>query len=474
MTNIYEQRAGEIFTSEEGQAALGYYDQAQQIYCFGKFNATSHNGQMLPPMMAPVLIKEACKPAVVSGSALYLHIPFCNLRCTYCGFYKSSVQEVLLESYTKALLQEIDYLAEQGVFSQRKFNTIFFGGGTPSTLSPEQITRILNKLQENVKLAENPEITFESSIYDMSDEKFAACLQGGINRFSFGTQTFNTARRRSLGRPDPQEKLVERLRYFAQSDAKIIIDLIYGLPEQTEAELLEDLHLALSCNIAGLDLYKLQILPKSPLALAIEKEKVSYNGAHQRLQAMFTTASAYLEKHGAKPLSCCHWATKPEEISLYNTIVKRGADIVALGSACGGRVGNFHFMKHPNTQTYLEQIAQNKFPLMFLGKQDNDYLFLKELEGQIDTGYIDLPQLTKFNSLPWSQLLLPLLNHWQTEGLLEAPQKNHYSFTTLGKYWCKYMSRTVIFLVEYILYGAVTPSEKAAMPAAMNAMKNLK
>ena len=473
MNQIYAQRATEIFNSPEGQAALGHYDQAEQAYCFGKFTAPNRPEQKFPPTMGQLLIQEACKPAVASGSALYLHIPFCNLRCTYCGFYKSGVQEQLLESYTQSLLQEIDFLAGQGVFANRPFNTIFFGGGTPSTLTPNQITRIMDKLHKSIKLADQAEITFESSIYDMSDEKFSACLQGGINRFSFGIQSFNTVRRRSLGRPDPQEKLVERLSHFAQSDARIIIDLIYGLPEQTEDELLEDIRLGLDCNIAGLDLYKLQILPQSPLAEAIKKEKVNYNGDHKRLHHMFAVASDYLAQQGARQLSCCHWATKPEEISLYNTIVKRGADIVALGSACGGRVGPYHFMKHPNTQTYLDQIGQQKLPLMFMGKQNADYLFLKGLAGQIDTGYLDLPLLADLNPLPWSQLLQPLLKHWQAEGLLQAPQGDHYAFTTMGKYWCKQMSRVVIFVVEYILYGAAAPEQQTAMPAAMNVMKNL-
>lgn len=473
MTTIYAQRAAEIFASPEGRAALGYYDHDNQLYCFGKFTAPARDGQRLPPTMAPVLIKEACRPAVSSGSALYIHIPFCNLHCTYCGFYKSGVQEQLLENYTNALLQEIDFLAQEGVFNNRSFDTIFFGGGTPSTLKPEQIKHLLEKLQTTIKLKEQAEITFESSIYDMSDEKFAACLAGGINRFSFGIQSFNTARRRSLGRPDPQEKLVDRLRYFAQSEARIIIDLIYGLPGQTEAELLEDLHLALDCNIAGLDLYKLQILPQSPLAEAIRKQKVDYHSEPKQPQNMFILASNFLAQAGAHQLSCCHWATRPEEISLYNTIVKRGTDIVALGSACGGRIGNYQFMKHPNTQAYIEQISRRQLPLMFLGRQNADYLFLKALAGQVDTGYLELSQLTEMNPLPWSDLLQPLLQHWQAEGLLQAPHDGRFNFTTLGSYWCKQMSRSLLFVVEYILYGAPAPEAKTAMPAAMNVMKNL-
>ena len=476
MTTIYAERAQAIFTSPEGKAALGHYDQQQGMYSFDKFTAPSRGEQMLSPLMAPVLLQEACKPVVSSESALYLHIPFCNLRCTYCAFYRNSVQKELVEAYTQALLQEINFLAEQGVFAKRHFNTVFFGGGTPSILSPEQITRILNLLQQRISLAANAEITFESSIYDMNEEKLAACLAGGINRFSFGIQTFNTQRRRGLGRPDPQEKLAERLSSFAKAQARIIIDLIYGLPGQTEAELLEDLRLGLACNISGLDLYKLQILPQSPLAEAIKKGRVSYGADQQRLHSMFAAASAYLEQQGARQLSCCHWATRDEEISLYNTIVKRGADIVALGSACGGRIGSYHFMKHPHTQTYIEQIAHKKLPLMFLGKHNEHEPFLKGLAGQIDTGYLDLPQLAVLNPLPWQQLLQPLLQHWQAAGLLQAPQKDHYAFTTLGKYWCKQMSRTVLFVVEYILYGAAAPQEQPGMPPDLNpmhAMKNL-
>ena len=474
MKNIYEERAKDIFTSPAGRVALGHYNPEHQNYAFGKIPPSSHEGQMLPPTMAPLLIREAAQPAAASGSTLYIHIPFCNLHCTYCGFYKNSVQEQLVESYTQSLLQEIEFLEQQGVWQKRKFAALFFGGGTPSTLTPSQITRILTSLQQKISLTTNAEITFESSIYDMSHEKFAACIHGGINRFSFGIQTFNTDRRRSLGRPDPQAKLVEHLRSFAQADARIIIDLIYGLPGQTEAELLEDLRLALDCNIAGLDLYKLQILPQSPLAEAIKKEKVIYDDSDQRLLALFRASSNYLTQAGAQQLSCCHWATKPEEMSLYNTLVKRGADIIALGSGCGGRLGRYQFMKQPQTQAYMEQVKKQSYPLMFLSRQNPVYLFLKGLSGQIDSGYLELSRLAQFSPLPWSHLLRPLLDTWQQEGLLGFPQEGRYPFTTLGQYWCKQMNRVALFFVEYILYGASTPQEKSAPPAAMTAMKNLR
>lgn len=153
----------------------------------------------LPGMMAGTMLQEfALQPA--QPTALYLHIPFCNLRCSYCSFYRNPFEAEQVEEYVQALLAELDFLQQQGVFAKQRPEAVFFGGGTPSVLNPAQISALLNKIHSVAKLADDCEVTFESSIYDLSADKLAACIDGGVNRFSFGVQAFDTHLRRSLGR----------------------------------------------------------------------------------------------------------------------------------------------------------------------------------------------------------------------------------------------------------------------------------
>ena len=199
----------------------------------------------LPGMMAGTMLQEfALQPA--QPTALYLHIPFCNLRCSYCSFYRNPFEAEQVEEYVQALLAELDFLQQQGVFAKQRPEAVFFGGGTPSVLNPAQISALLNKIHSVAKLADDCEVTFESSIYDLSADKLAACIDGGVNRFSFGVQAFDTHLRRSLGRLNAKEEVTGKLEEVAAKGVKVIIDLIYGLNGQTQAMLLNDIGTALA------------------------------------------------------------------------------------------------------------------------------------------------------------------------------------------------------------------------------------
>ena len=160
----------------------------------------------LPGLMAEKLLKEFAGQGA-QPTALYLHIPFCNLRCSYCSFYRNPFEAEQVEKYVQALLAELEHLEQQGVFAKQKLEAVFFGGGTPSVLSPQQVSAILQKIHSVAKLTEDCELTFESSIYDLDADKLNACLDGGINRFSFGVQSFDTQLRRSLGRLNTKEEV---------------------------------------------------------------------------------------------------------------------------------------------------------------------------------------------------------------------------------------------------------------------------
>lgn len=433
----------------------------------------ARKGQPLPPMMADKVLTGASGSAC--DSTLYIHIPFCNLRCTYCDFYRHHYEAQLTADYVQALLAELDTLHDKGVFNSRNIKAVFFGGGTPSVLSPAEINSILNKLHNVAKLAEGCEITFESSLYDMDEEKLAACINGGVNRFSFGVQSFDSTMRKAIGRTYSCEEAMQRLRRIVElsgDKADIIIDLIYGLPGQSTDTLLTDIQRAVECGVSGMDLYKLQIMPKSPLGQAISNSKTDYQFTNKDLQQMFIVADEYLEKQGARQISCCHWGFKDRERSLYNTLVKNGTDIIACGCSCGGRLGAYQYMKLLDTKNYLEKAVQGSFPAMAFIKQNENYRFLEKLSGQCDAGQLNFKALAGFSSASWQELLSPVLEKWQKMNLLEACGDG-YKFTPMGKYYYRQMTRVLLTAAEYALYGKPGLIEQAGQKM-MGMMKNLK
>ena len=425
----------------------------------------------LPGMMAGTMLQEFALQTA-QPTALYLHIPFCNLRCSYCSFYRNPFDAEQVEEYVQALLTELDFLQQQGVFAKQRPEAVFFGGGTPSVISPAQISALLNKIHSVAKLADDCEVTFESSIYDLSADKLDACIAGGVNRFSFGVQAFDTHLRRSLGRLNTKEEVTAKLEEVAAKGVKVIIDLIYGLNGQTQAMLLDDIRTALACGVSGMDLYKLQIMPKSPLGQAIAKGNIKYEYNDRMLAEMFVAADALLAEQGAKALSCCHWAMREDERSHYNTLVKSGANVIACGTACGGHLGLYKYMKTMDRADYVKKSHAGQYAVMGMGRLSEQYHLLDKLSGQCDAGCLDFALLKKYSDADWQQLLKPLLEQWELLGLLYS-MDGQYHFTAKGKYYYRQLDRVLLTAAEYALYGKPGLMEQAGQKM-MGLMKNMK
>ena len=425
----------------------------------------------LPGLMAEKMLKEFAGQGA-QPTALYLHIPFCNLRCSYCSFYRNPFEAEQVEEYVQALLAELEHLEQQGVFAKQKLEAVFFGGGTPSVLSPQQVSAILQKIHSVAKLTENCELTFESSIYDLDADKLNACRDGVINRFSFGVQSFDTQLRRSLGRLNTKEEVTAKLEEVAAKDVKVIIDLIYGLNGQTTELLLDDIRTALACGVSGMDLYKLQIMPKSPMGQAIAKGNISYAYNDRMLAEMFIAADMLLAEQGARALSCCHWAMREDERSHYNTLVKSGANVIACGTACGGHLGLYKYMKTMDRADYVKKSHAGQYAVMGMGRLSEQYHLLDKLSGQCDAGCLDFVLLKRYSDADWQQLLKPLLEQWELLGLLYS-MDGQYHFTAKGKYYYRQLDRVLLTAAEYALYGKPGVMEQAGQKM-MGLMKNMK
>ena len=198
-------------------------------------------------------------------AAVYIHIPFCRLSCTYCSFFKKKGDNKAQHEYVELLLKELESLSDKPYVKKSKISAVFFGGGTPGILSAGDMADILCAIKKTFLLAEDAEVTMESSLSDMTEEKMDVAIAGGVTRFSFGIQSFNSQVRNTVGRPYSRKEVLKQLSIYSKKKADIIIDLIYGLPYETEETMRQDIRDAAACGIAGLDLYKLQLLPDSPL-----------------------------------------------------------------------------------------------------------------------------------------------------------------------------------------------------------------
>lgn len=399
-----------------------------------------HPGQggrpVAPQERLPIWNELLLSKKTITPRAVYIHIPFCANKCLYCGFFQNVSQRELIDQYTAALIKEISYDANRQGVQCQPVNAVYFGGGTPSALSPTNIRDLLQAVKRMLPLAADCEITFESRIHDLTDEKIAACLQGGVNRFSIGIQSFNTKVRQSIGRIDARHVMQERLQKLVVSNqAAIVIDLMYGLPYQTRDIWEEDMMSQFEVGVHGGDMYQLNVFENSDLKKAIAMGKVPTTMSTAEQAMLFAQSIEILEnKPNVQRLSICHWSVNSRERNLYNFLSKSGGDILPYGSGAGGTVSGYSAMNERDLTAYLRRIENGEKSIGFVMQQAATSAFDYLVSSQMDRGYMDGNELAKKYGINHVQLLEPLLLEWQRRKFIEI-QGSVVKLTIAGQFW---------------------------------------
>ena len=176
---------------------------------------------------------------------IYIHIPFCDTHCQFCGFYQNLLRKSDTEAYIESLLTEIKLEMNNPALQAASIHAVYFGGGTPSALPAGQLGRVITLLKQSLPLAPDCEITIEGRITDFDEARTDSYIDAGANRFSIGIQTFDTAIRQKLGRIATGEQIIETFERIARKDSvALVCDLMFGLPGQTPQSWQKDLELA--------------------------------------------------------------------------------------------------------------------------------------------------------------------------------------------------------------------------------------
>lgn len=384
-----------------------------------------------PPSPLDAWAQAASAPKRTSRRALYVHVPFCLHRCSFCSFYSNATRTADLDGYTATVIREMqNALAEAPRLAQEEINVVYFGGGTPTDLSARNLADLVSFIYKNFNVAADREFTVEGRTSGFDEEKIRACIDNGVNRFSFGVQTFDTTLRRKLGRIMSKEELVERLslvKKIGGDNAALMLDFIYGLPGQTPELWDEDLRMITEVvPVDGADLYQLKLLPGTSLTRA--GKDLSYD---ERF-ALFMTARERLSKLGWKRLSMTHWGRTPLERNWYNHGTKTGMELVPFGSRAGGFLGGFSFMQMPDLQKYTETVAAGKKGLM-VAVPDNPGIRMKNIvTHQLELGFLEPAEISPEFLAEDAQ---NVWKNWIRAGILVPDGARRYSLSPLGEYW---------------------------------------
>ncbi|MBS1519051.1 MAG: radical SAM family heme chaperone HemW [Bacteroidetes bacterium] len=207
-------------------------------------------------------------------AGIYIHIPFCRKRCSYCDFF-FIINTKLKREFLSALKKEISLHSDN--YRGEIFDTVFFGGGTPSILTADEISGILTSLKENFRIERSSEISVEANPEDFSRKKTEEYINAGVNRFSFGVQSFIDAELKFLTRQHTSDSAQEVIKFTSSLIKNVSADIIYSLPSQTSEDISYSIDRAVECGVSHISAYSLTYEKGTSLYKSFEKEPAMKN-----------------------------------------------------------------------------------------------------------------------------------------------------------------------------------------------------
>lgn len=315
-------------------------------------------------------------------AGIYLHIPFCRQACHYCNFHFSTSLK-LKNEFVEALLKEIHL--QSTYLPLEPVNTIYFGGGTPSLLTIEELTSILQTLRQTFSVAADAEITLEANPDDIVEEKLKDWKQVGINRLSIGVQSFFEEDLRWMNRAHSAKQAIDNLQLARKYFDNITIDLIYGTPTLPDDKWQHNVQQAIDLGITHLSCYALTVEPGTALAHMINKHKtLDVNTEDQARQ--FLLLMNWMQTAGYEHYEISNFAL-PGMRSRHNSSYWQGASYLGLGPSAHSFNGQSRQWNIANNSLYIKSLKENKVPFEIENLTDtqqlNEYIMtsLRTMEG---------------------------------------------------------------------------------------------
>lgn len=308
--------------------------------------------------MKPMELLTSPSPAGIArrDAGLYVHIPFCRTKCVYCDFNCYAGQDHLIPPYVAALRRELEMYGARGWRAE----TLYFGGGTPSLLAPEQVGSVVGTARTALDLRD-AEVTLEANPGSVDEPYFARLIEAGVNRVSVGIQSFREADMKRLARHHTVAEAVDAYRAArAAGLRRISLDLIYGLPDQSLEDWRENVDRALDLGPDHVSLYALVVEEGTPLARLVARGKVAppdddlmadmYELAHERMGVV-----------GLRRYEVSSWAA-PDQESRHNLIYWANRPYVGAGAGAHGLLDGGRYSNELLPVRYIRRVASGALP----------------------------------------------------------------------------------------------------------------
>lgn len=377
--------------------------------------------------------------------SLYIHIPFCEKKCLYCDFYSIENQSPM-EDFLSALHGEIDLYGSFGEGST--FQTVFFGGGTPSLLTPRQLESILSHLRAVFRIDYEAEVTVETNPGTVTREKLQAYRSLGVNRLSIGIQSFHDDELRFLSRIHNAHQSVQCVDFARQAGfGNIGIDLIFSLPGQSPALWQDNLTRSIALQPEHISAYSLIVEDNTPLARLVASKQVSPNPLDEEAALYELTMDVLIER-GYEHYEVSNYAM-PGFRSRHNYNYWNHENYLGFGPSAHsfwkqeGTLSGRRWWNSASVSAYCRKLFDRKPPL---GSQE--FVKAKELMNErvflgLRSDGLDLSELEKKYHVPWSDSQREVIQHLINEKYA-ALEDHRLRLTSKGYLVCDEISERLL------------------------------
>ena len=315
-------------------------------------------------------------------AGIYIHIPFCRKACTYCNFHFSTNHQLInqvIDSIGKEISLQSKYLSAP-------IETIYLGGGTPSLLNQSQLETLFNKVSSIFTVLPNAEVTLEANPDDIDEAQLNGWVELGINRLSIGIQSFRDLDLQWMGRAHTANQALNCIKLAQQAGIEnISIDLIYGIPDLSDADWSNNIDYAISSGVTHLSCYALTVEPKTALAHKINQQAIpDVDAAHQANH--FQILQEKIDVAGFEQYEISNFSL-PGKRSKHNSNYWSGKHYLGLGPSAHSFNGLSRQWNISNNALYIQSLSRGNIPFelenLTLTQQLNEYIMtaLRTIEG---------------------------------------------------------------------------------------------
>lgn len=324
--------------------------------------------------------------------SLYLHVPFCSIKCTYCAFNTYIKLDHLIPSFVQALIREIITLSVHR--PQLPIHTVYFGGGTPSLLTPEQLSAILGTVRDYFDLLPGAEISMEANPDDLNEHYMASVRDSGINRLSIGMQSANAHELELFARRHNFNTVIQAVAAArAGRFDNLNLDLIYGIPHQTLKDWENSLQEMIQLRPEHVSLYALGLEDDTPMQFWVQSGRLP-TPDDDLAADMYDLATSMLEEAGYEQYEISNWS-KPGYACGHNLQYWRNLPYPGLGPGAHGYAGGVRYSTVLSPQRYIGAMAEANGDFAFPLTPATDQVTVIDQKAEISETLIMGLRLTK-------------------------------------------------------------------------------